>query len=471
MRLLSFLNETNTHDVNDFTLTEMRLLELRNVLNADEITDWSKERSQMVATRITDDPNTQAAIFNWMAKSLRKYILTQSRGSVVGMFVGNKRYFTRNTSGNISDLPPWAQKVLLAGDELLYINPEASSSEMNITNEVNLVRDWLRYKLRTTPEQITPNRLSRISFENALKLSDDYHQELERKRPATEIEVRDWYLGANQGGLRGWNNMTPGERYKVYSEFTKRTGREVVGSKDTPEKHKLIKEYGDGNKWVGLTTQSCLDYEGNMMGHCVSDYTNDVDSGYVDIISLRDNKNEPHVTMEVINKNGTVSQIKGKGNKPPVTKYIPYVVDLLNMLHDQYGKITFSNDGEMDLSGMDMLYEKIAYNEYNSGIVKIISPPFKESDKFIVELTTGLDDDSAENTETMEGSLAEIIFNLENEYSTYINASDASYILDRIVTVGVWNMDMQGNEDFGLLIWYGGKDKDVRRTLKTVVPD
>ena len=42
-----------------------------------------------------------------------------------------------------------------------------------------------------------------------------------------------------------------------------------------------------------------LKYEGDTMGHCVGGYTPDVVSGTSRIFSLRDSKNEPHVTVEV----------------------------------------------------------------------------------------------------------------------------------------------------------------------------
>lgn len=45
--------------------------------------------------------------------------------------------------------------------------------------------------------------------------------------------------------------------------------------------------------------QDALKYEGDVMGHCVGGYCDDVLSGRTQIYSLRDKKGEPHVTIEV----------------------------------------------------------------------------------------------------------------------------------------------------------------------------
>jgi hypothetical protein len=129
--------------------------------------------------------------------------------------------------------------------------------------------------------------------------------------------------------------------------------------------------------------QKALDYEGSVMGHCVDGYCDPVMTGQTQIFSLRDAKGEPHVTIEVkpgnvayavgdlppeqrfaltqevkdryfggvmpgrsnepeffqfidqtyVEKYGKppsdIVQIKGKGNKKPADKYIPYVQDFV----------------------------------------------------------------------------------------------------------------------------------------------
>lgn len=93
-------------------------------------------------------------------------------------------------------------------------------------------------------------------------------------------------------------------------------------------------EYPNGWTMVKVPTAHDLDVEGEYMGHCVGgdDYADAVKRGKCTIYSLRDPKNEPHVTLEVeeakkplkpgSNKNGrVVIQVQGKQNEEPVEKY------------------------------------------------------------------------------------------------------------------------------------------------------
>ena len=115
--------------------------------------------------------------------------------------------------------------------------------------------------------------------------------------------------------------------------------------------------------------QDALKYEGDMMGHCVGGYCDDVISGRTQIYSLRDAKGQPHVTVEVVPGNPTITlreaiiraqqggeqiptdedamlaladrylrdsagpprivQIKGKGNAKPNDEYLPFVQDFV----------------------------------------------------------------------------------------------------------------------------------------------
>jgi hypothetical protein len=151
------------------------------------------------------------------------------------------------------------------------------------------------------------------------------------------------------------------------------------GVEDSPET--LEAAYDEG---ANRALQEALEYEGSVMGHCVGDrYCEPVKSGKTQIFSLRDAKGEPHVTIEVrpkdvarsigalpaeergilaqeikdkyfggvmpgrsdedkffqlldqayVEKYGQpppdIVQIKGKGNKKPADKYIPFVQDFV----------------------------------------------------------------------------------------------------------------------------------------------
>jgi hypothetical protein len=151
-------------------------------------------------------------------------------------------------------------------------------------------------------------------------------------------------------------------------------GQRVLGN-DMPELIKNIYlRHPDtpGNPRKAL--EEALKYEGDTMGHCVGGYCPDVAEGRSRILSLRDRKGMPHVTVELqpvaktkvdqreVKKymaeaeerakqlpNGytdgdiyqiaadmaaaeippRIVQIKGKGNKAPVADYLPFVQDFV----------------------------------------------------------------------------------------------------------------------------------------------
>ena len=131
---------------------------------------------------------------------------------------------------------------------------------------------------------------------------------------------------------------------------------------------------GDQAK-VSPALKAALKYEGDMMGHCVGGYCEDVAQGNSRIFSLRDSKGRPHVTIETepsrhlagfgnainniepglwdkmvaeganINsykwlqenrpdvyrkiKAENIVQVKGKGNMAPKDEYLPFVQDFI----------------------------------------------------------------------------------------------------------------------------------------------
>lgn len=78
--------------------------------------------------------------------------------------------------------------------------------------------------------------------------------------------------------------------------------------------------FPDGYRIVKVTSANNLEVEGNKMRHCVGSYADRVQEGSVEIYSLRDEKNEPHVTIEV-DRDGLVEQIKGVANSEPKPEY------------------------------------------------------------------------------------------------------------------------------------------------------
>jgi len=89
------------------------------------------------------------------------------------------------------------------------------------------------------------------------------------------------------------------------------------------KREKLLK-LSDGMYWTDIGVQ-CNEYEKEMMGHCASD-------GRGNLISLRDKKHRSHVTMTWNKEQNIVLQIKGKGNKIPIEKYHPYIIEFFRKM-------------------------------------------------------------------------------------------------------------------------------------------
>lgn len=102
-------------------------------------------------------------------------------------------------------------------------------------------------------------------------------------------------------------------------------------------------EYPDGFKWVEVPADyKQLASEGDIMGHCVGGYCSYVEKGIKKIISLRDARGMPKVTVdaagnmrrsgsavkEAPENPGNISQIMGQGNRYP-EEFMPYINDFL----------------------------------------------------------------------------------------------------------------------------------------------
>jgi hypothetical protein len=98
----------------------------------------------------------------------------------------------------------------------------------------------------------------------------------------------------------------------------------------------------DKYKWVDVKTPDALSLEGNIMGHCVggSNYCNAVSKETTKIVSLRDTKGLPHVTIQ-LDKTPEgftrVAQIKGTANNSP-EKYFNEVNAFLDDYSAKLGK-------------------------------------------------------------------------------------------------------------------------------------
>lgn len=192
-----------------------------------------------------------------------------------------------------SDLPPHLRQAAREGEPFTY----SFLGERN-TNELPALVDIKDYLSTRTPAEI-----KNMGYADVVAKTQEWHAMLEQAR-------------------------------KDPSKFSK---------KQLTQGTELFMPAKDDMKWLDVKSSDALSLEGNIMGHCVggSNYCSAVNEGTKKIISLRDKKGIPHVTIELAadNKNGVfdrVVQVKGTANKEP-TKYFPQINEFLTEYQSKLG--------------------------------------------------------------------------------------------------------------------------------------
>lgn len=228
-----------------------------------------------------------------------------------------------------------------------------------MADPVHGILDWMQQS------GIPPERLGRVSVPQALESSKQWHEQLARKAEEKKLQA-----------LAGGQWMKEHKAYPTGFKWL-----EYDPSYATPTEGVIMKGQVDEKKYMEL--RDALEAEGEVMGHCVGGYCDRVVDGSTRILSLRDAKGRPHVTVEVqpsddlsqvqvaklrpdiikgftdqatgFDESGAprkglalqayiekhhpefveestrpgIVQIKGKGNKKPADEYLPYVQDLV----------------------------------------------------------------------------------------------------------------------------------------------
>ena len=111
-----------------------------------------------------------------------------------------------------------------------------------------------------------------------------------------------------------------------WHESLKTTGKYRIFEEDKDEKRVV---YVSNNKkfFFMLLNVNELDAEGDIMRNCVSSYKNKLMRGHSLIISMRDQQNQPHVTIEVDVRTSSVTQVRGKANTSPGKEYMKIITE------------------------------------------------------------------------------------------------------------------------------------------------
>lgn len=116
----------------------------------------------------------------------------------------------------------------------------------------------------------------------------------------------------------------------------------------------VVRKFNNGYYWYDIRSNAC-NLEGQKMGHCGEGLAGG------NLYSLRSPSGtrkdpDPHVTIEMT-ADGTIHQIKGKGNAAPVKKYWPYVSWFIKNIKSTEGKPVTGYAEDKTLPGFSEMYD------------------------------------------------------------------------------------------------------------------
>lgn len=97
------------------------------------------------------------------------------------------------------------------------------------------------------------------------------------------------------------------------------------------DEDRIVFRFSDKKHFLYLLNAEELKYEGKVMGHCVggNNYKQKIKNGLSIILSIRDGKNNPHVTIEIDVPSRMVIQQQGRANQEPIKKYKNFIKEFL----------------------------------------------------------------------------------------------------------------------------------------------
>ena len=210
----------------------------RNVLNAAEV---AEKLTALGEDRLRDTDEERAGkAQQWLGSVARKWLLREGEVEDV-----------KRSDADLGNLPKWAQESLSQG--LSVIRVVLSDEEKE---RIEHIVDWLR---ADNGPSLTSD-WSRISVAQAEKGVESWIADNARAAERRLAEQADIDVDAN--GVR------------------------------------TVMELEKGWRWVQVVSPDSLDREGSLMRHCVGSYAKQVAAGEIKIWSLRDENNQPRLTIE-----------------------------------------------------------------------------------------------------------------------------------------------------------------------------
>lgn len=331
------VNLLNEKDLNAY-LADLVYQGQTNALSA--LTDLQNRLKDANFVMQNKDAITKAILLQWTKHRLRAYLTAEEV----------MPFLTPVTNGK--NLPAWTQKCLSENKKVFEFNPLHITPSLK--DDIIVVRDFLysvaeKYVVQTAKGALKTNKNPKVRLDY-LKTNNEYAS-------------FDKVLAQS------------GKWHQLMAKCTEKKSQNKMLLEKSLKGSQFVMNLPNSMSAYRLTTPEALDFESEYMGHCVGQgaYDVNVKNGSVEIYSLRDARGEPHATLEVRGSN--VYQCKGKGNKPPVQKYIPAIQTLieakgLNVIDDvkntgllkQDGKYYniwdlpagFVVNGDLDLSKMNL---------------------------------------------------------------------------------------------------------------------
>lgn len=187
-------------------------------------------------------------------------------------------------------------------------------------------------------------------IKSAKQISRNHWQWVLKQRrldPSVQFD-QSWfdYIDAEQISPEDLKNLSAAEvqsRSEAWHEeqfANQRIGGTYSLGPDSPEAYQVGPYY-----WLPVTEKDAI-LEGAKMQNCIGRYCKP--SEHNKIYSMRNRLNNPHISMSVKNEYGSgtwgIAEIKGKNNKAPIPKYIPFLLPFISKLLEDGVKISASSD-------------------------------------------------------------------------------------------------------------------------------
>ena len=123
-------------------------------------------------------------------------------------------------------------------------------------------------------------------------------------------------------------------------------------------------------EWKGwsiqkMTSENDMLVEGNLMNHCVGEFCENVKGGSIEVYSLRDPQNKPHVTIGIDLKYNNIIQLQGNSNVEPDEEYKVYLRQWLPILQKERPGLTIDSEEPFDFQDIQYVDDDKIDEEIN----------------------------------------------------------------------------------------------------------